>query len=101
MKKLLSFLFLGLLMVSCAEQPYVHTGRIHKIVSPTEAHVKYPTANLSKGDKVKLIRVYWTMGRRNESLVMPGVVAENLGNDLYEIKFDGSKEISETNIVRK
>ncbi len=101
MKKLLSFILLTLILVSCATEKIIPVGRITKITTPTTALVNYPESNLKKGQQVNLIRVYWAMGRRGESLVMPGIVEGILGDELYEIKFDGTKEISETNIVRK
>ena len=38
---------------------------------------------------------------RKETLKMEGVISKNLGSDLYEVKFDGSSDIDDENIVRK
>lgn len=101
MKKLLSLILLSALITSCATEKIAPVGVIKKINSHSEAIISYPESNLNQGDSVKLIRVFWTMGRRNETLVMNGIVSNKVGNDLYDVKFDGSKSISETNIIRK
>lgn len=101
MKKLLSLMLLTFLLASCATEKVIPVGVIEKIYSNSSARISYPEANLKKGDAVKLIRVFWTMSRRNESLVMNGVVNSVVGNDVYDVTFDGTKTISETNIVRR
>ncbi len=101
MKKLLSFILLTLFLVSCATVKVEPRGEITKIISATEAVVNYPEVKLNIGDKVRLMRVSWMMRVRKETLKMEGVISKNLGSDLYEVKFDGSSDIDDENIVRK
>ena len=101
MKKMITAISLSLFLVSCATEKIIPVGRIRKITSSNTAIVNYPESDLKVGHDVNLIRVYWTMGRRGESLRMPGKVEKVLSENTYEIKFDGTHEISETNIVRK
>jgi hypothetical protein len=90
-----------MIFVSCATVKIEPRGEITKIISATEAVVNYPEVNLSVGDKVKLFRVSWMMRVRKETLKMEGVITKKLGPDLYEVKFDGTSDVGDENIVRK
>lgn len=101
MKKIIVLSLLSILFVSCATVKVEPRGEITKIISATEAVVRYPEVNLNVGDKVKLFRVSWMMRARKETLKMEGVITKKLGPDLYEVKFDGSSDVGDENIVRK
>lgn len=101
MKKIIMLSLLSMFFVSCATVKVEPRGEITKIISATEALVNYPEVKLNVGDKVKLMRVSWMMRVRKEALKMEGVISKNLGSDLYEVKFDGSSDIDEENVVRK
>ena len=101
MKKIIMLSLLSMFFVSCATVKVEPRGEITKIISATEAVVNYPEVNLNLGDKVRLFRVSWMMRVRKETLKMEGVISKKLGSDLYEIKFDGTSDIDDENIVRK
>ncbi len=101
MKKIVILSLLSIFFTSCATVKVEPRGEITKILSATEALVIYPEVKLNIGDKVKLMRVSWMMRVRKETLKMEGVISKNLGSDMYEIKFDGSSDIDDENIVRK